>query len=230
MRVKRAKKLFRSGTSNEPSRPGLFVLLIASIILVSGITGFIIFNHSEMAKESVERESQLYEQAKSQQNQTVVDNSGSDALPADPAQISDSPELNVTGTAIVYFAKYVESGDNDQQLASVERNIYQGQDPISSAVKELIAGPSSTEKAEGLFGGIGLNGDSNCNDQDFKIIAEDGSIKLQFCREYSDGGVSDDALQREQIIKTISGISGQSNILVLDKSGKCLFNQSLAGC
>lgn len=224
------KKLFRKGKSEENSQSRLFILMLAVMTLLIGLSGYFIFNSSYQDRDKVKRESQLYEQAKNQKSQTGSNNSTDDLATTQDAQLSESSQPNVVGTALIFFAKYTDRESEAKQLASVERNIYQGSDPVSSAIEELIAGPSSEEQSEGYLGGINLVGDSNCGNLDYKITSEEGSIKIQFCKTYQDNGILGSQLSRLQIIKTLSGISGQPNVYVLDKSGKCLFDKSLSGC
>lgn len=229
MRAKRAKKLFRNDNDHEGNRSGLFFLLLALAISAISLFGFSVFYGSETAKEAVERESQLYEQSKNQQDQPVANNKDGQSNPEEEAKVSDSAQPSAVSTALVYFSKYSED-NNSTASASVERAVYQGQDPVAKVVEELIAGPSSAEKAEGYSGGFELKGDSNCNGQDFKVVTEENAIKLQFCRDYSNDGMAEEKLQREQIVKSLSGISGHPNVYILDKSGKCLFSHTLNGC
>lgn len=225
MKTLSPKKLLKS--SQDETRNGLFALLLVLVVAISALVGIWVINTHNGSKESVARQSQSYEAQKNEKTQ-------SDKQDEPQEQVQEQTELASpdnkvpTGTVLVYFSRYGENGSSDSEVHSVERTVYQGQDPLSVAVEELIAGPDSTEKADGYFGGIKLSGQSNCDNADYKITTDEQALTVRFCKDFNAESVTDTTLSQKQIQSTLSQLSGLQKITILDKNGKCLFGQTEA--
>ena len=93
------------------------------------------------------------------------------------------------------------------------------------AIEQLIAGPTSKEKAIGLLDPINLSGSSNCG-KNFTFTISKKVAKLQFCKQVVSGGSGDDARLRSSINATLKQFSPIASVRVLDKNGNCLGDQS----
>ena len=93
------------------------------------------------------------------------------------------------------------------------------------AIEQLIAGPTSKEKAIGLLAPIQLRGSSNCGKK-FTLSISKKVAKLQFCKQVVSGGIGDDARIRSSLNATIKQFSPIASVMVLDKNGNCLGDQS----
>lgn len=93
------------------------------------------------------------------------------------------------------------------------------------AIEQLIAGPTSSERQQGLIPALRLTGNSNCG-KDFTISIQGGVARLQFCRQMVSAGVGDDARAKSAITATLKQFTSVSNVVILDRSGNCLGDQS----
>lgn len=223
MKTLNPKKLL--GRSQDETRNGLFALLVTLVVVVSALMGVVVVNSHNSEKQTVARQSQEYEAQKNQNSQPTSQTNGSDQT-QEEAPLASPDNKIPTGSVLVYFSRYTDSDTPDEEVYSVERTVYQGQDPLSVAVDELIAGPSSEEKADGFYGGIGLSGDSNCDGADYKIQTSESTVTVQFCKNVNDGSVTDSAQSQKQIRSTLSQLTGHGQVVALDKDGKCLYSQT----
>ncbi len=105
------------------------------------------------------------------------------------------------------------------------------------ALNQLIAGPTSAEKAQGLFTPLqgSLSGTSTCNGADFKITLnwnrthpEDNVATLQFCRTVPGYGDTGSAYVRNEITHTLTQFSNIHEVVIIYKDGSCF--DDLIGC
>lgn len=137
---------------------------------------------------------------------------------------AEAPQSAVAAQQVqIFFSKSPESQHDPSAVFGVERSVPQP-DAIQQAVSELLAGPSSTEKAAGYFGGISLEGDSNCDEKDFTLSIENGLANLRLCREHVSGGSVQDMRELSQLAATLKQFEGVTKIIILDQSGDCLFD------
>ncbi len=212
----------------ERNRIGLFVLLVALIVALSGLVGFVVIDSSNSAKTEITKQGLLYEQQKNPDTKSTDNQQQTQSTVEGEAQLATPDNRVVTGSVLVYYSKYPESQSQNSELKSVERLVYQGQDPYVIAVEELISGPSSAEKAEGYYGGVKLTGDSNCDSKDYKITQTQDTVIVQFCRQLDKD--FDSKAQSSQFIQTLKVLSGQDKVNVLDSNGKCIFGSLNEGC
>ncbi|MEP0871717.1 GerMN domain-containing protein [Trichocoleus desertorum AS-A10] len=93
------------------------------------------------------------------------------------------------------------------------------------AIEQLIAGPTSQERQQGFRAPINFQGSSNCG-RDFKLAVSTGVAKLQFCKQVVSGGIGDDARIKSSISATLKQFSSISSVVLLDRNGNCLNDQS----
>ncbi len=93
----------------------------------------------------------------------------------------------------------------------------------SYAIEQLIAGPTPAERERGLVGPIELTGESNCYGKDFTLeIADDGTARLQFCREFAAlGGVGDTGRIRNAVTATLEQFATVNEVVILTQDGTC---------
>lgn len=128
-----------------------------------------------------------------------------------------------TQTAIpikVYFAKDPDS-NNDPSIAVAVNRSCPDMGVARCAITELLKGPNSEEKAQGLFTPVKLSGASTCNGPDFMLTISNGFAKLQFCRQLELTGVLADARIQTTIEKSLKQFSSVSKVAILDQSGNC---------
>lgn len=93
------------------------------------------------------------------------------------------------------------------------------------AIAQLLAGPTSSEKQQGLAAVPPLSGNSNCG-QDFTVSINDGVAQLQFCKRMIHGGIGDSARTKSAIEATLKQFSTVSYVRILDQNGNCLGDES----
>ncbi|MBE9125531.1 MULTISPECIES: GerMN domain-containing protein [unclassified Coleofasciculus] len=93
------------------------------------------------------------------------------------------------------------------------------------AIAQLIAGPTSSEKQQGLAAIPRPSGSSNCG-QDFTISINDGVAELRFCKKMIHGGILDSARTRSALEATLKQFSTVSYVRILDQNGNCLGDES----
>ncbi len=93
------------------------------------------------------------------------------------------------------------------------------------AIEQLIAGPTSQEKARNLIAPIQLQGSSNCG-KDFTLSISNGVATLRFCKSVLSSGSGDDGRQKSSINTTLKQFSTINSVIILDRNGKCLSDQS----
>lgn len=128
---------------------------------------------------------------------------------------------------VVYFAKNPESNDNFEYTVSVDRSTTR-RDTGAFAIEQLIAGPSASEQAKGLFSPLSgkISGPSDCSGRDFTLTIENSIAKLRFCRTVSSAGIGDDARISTTIGATLKQFSTVEKVIILTKSGDCFGDQS----
>ena len=154
------------------------------------------------------------------------------------ATVTTQPQLTPTATATVpggpypvkvYFSKHPDSDNDPRTVFAVQR-----QSPTlgvaTYAIKQLIAGPSTAERAQGLYTPLpeSLTGSSNCGGADFTITldhrgskAEAGTATLQFCRATSLAGDLTGLRITAEITSTLTQFSNIKRVVVLTKDGAC---------
>lgn len=83
------------------------------------------------------------------------------------------------------------------------------------AIAQLLAGPTSSEKQQGLAAVPPLSGNSNCG-QDFTVSINDGVAQLQFCKRMIHGGIGDSVRTKSAIEATLKQFSTVSYVRILD--------------
>ena len=96
-------------------------------------------------------------------------------------------------------------------------------DVATFAIEQLIAGPSQSESARGLFAPIRLTGWSNCTGRDFMLSIAQGRrvATLEFCRRVSSSGVGDDILIQTSIRRTLRQFPTVSSVIILTENSRC---------
>lgn len=150
-----------------------------------------------------------------------------------PAAIPQT-QSNIVNSKI-YFSKEPQSYKDDFTYSvPVDREIDRTQ-PVETAIKELLKGPSASEKAQDLKSPIVLSGESNCGGDDFRIISNSTQlgvdIEVVFCKDITLTGIGDSARVQSVIKKTIYALEDSANfksarIAVLDKTSNCIGDES----
>jgi hypothetical protein len=93
------------------------------------------------------------------------------------------------------------------------------------SIEQLISGPTSQEKARSLIAPIQLRGSSNCG-KNFTLSISNGVATLRFCKSVLSSGDGDDGRQKSSINATLKQFSTINSVIILDRNGKCLSDQS----
>jgi hypothetical protein len=136
---------------------------------------------------------------------------------------------NSLDTVEVYFSKHPESDADFTAVFPQPRDLPGGAGLMERTVAALIAGPTPAEQAAGYFSDFGaliVGEASNCKGLDFMLMATPGTITLQLCRATSSAGIGQDARAQAEIEATLRQFPGVSRVVVLNASGRCLFDQS----
>ncbi|WP_101783848.1 GerMN domain-containing protein [Nonomuraea indica] len=146
-------------------------------------------------------------------------------LALSPAPAAGSP-TQAGSTVKVYFAKGF--GIPGKLVPVTRKAPHQG--VARFAVEQLIAGPTAKERARGLHSELAgaLRGRSACG-ADFTITIRKGTATLRFCRTVMSNGVGADARMLNMIRTTLRQFATVKKVVALDKSGRCLFDQTERG-
>jgi hypothetical protein len=131
----------------------------------------------------------------------------------------------------VYFSRRPES---DHDFTAVFPAARRAPDAgvATGALRELIAGPTLEEAAQGYFSELGTMfvGPSNCGDHDFTIRIENGpeggTATVRFCRTVTSAGIGQDARVQSALEATLRQFPTIQRVRLLDPAGDCLFDMS----
>lgn len=119
----------------------------------------------------------------------------------------------------VYFPKNPESNDDFTYTEGVSRESARV-DIGEFAIEQLIQGPSQQAQNQGLFSPIELEGESNCDGQDFTLrVTDNGEAILQFCRQLEIAGVGDTARIQSAVDRTLQQFSTVDTVTILTRDG-----------
>jgi hypothetical protein len=139
-------------------------------------------------------------------------------------------------SVLVYFSKHPDSDAAPTKVFAIER-VSPTLQVATFAIGQLIAGPTSAEKAAGYYTPLAgaLSGPSTCNGADFTFTlnwnrthTEAGTATLQFCREGAGLGDTGTAVAQNEITRTLTQFSTVSKVVIIRKDGTC-FND-MTGC
>lgn len=133
-------------------------------------------------------------------------------------QVSDAAESPVQRRVKVFFP--VTESSDPTTVQSVWRNT-SSPGVAKFALTQLLAGPTSSEKQQGLTSITPLSGRSNCG-QDFTISIDEGIAEVQFCRKMNHYGIADSVRMTSAIVETLQQFSTVDEVSILDQNGNCL--------
>lgn len=137
-------------------------------------------------------------------------------------QSPDRMESRVQRQVKVFFP--IARSQDPTNVKSVWRTT-SSQGVAQFAIAQLLAGPTSSEKQQGLATVPPLSGESNCG-QDFTISINNGEAQLQFCRNIIHDGIADSVRTKTAIEKTLKQFSTVSHVIILNRNGNCLGDES----
>lgn len=133
-------------------------------------------------------------------------------------QVPEAAESPVQKRVKVFFP--VTESSDPTTVKSVWRNT-SSPSVAKFALTQLLAGPTSSEKQQGLTSITSLSGSSNCG-QDFTISINEGIAQVQFCRKMSHYGIADSVRMTSAIVETLQQFSTVAEVNILDQNGNCL--------
>jgi hypothetical protein len=129
----------------------------------------------------------------------------------------------------VYFSKQPDSYNDPNAVFPVQR-VSPTAGVATSAIEQLIAGPTASEKAQGYFTELSgaLTGASNCGGPDFTITLnmrathpQTGAATLRFCRTLSLPGELTDARIKAEITNTLTQFPTITSVTIITREGHC---------
>ncbi|HEY9665510.1 MAG TPA: GerMN domain-containing protein [Coleofasciculaceae cyanobacterium] len=124
----------------------------------------------------------------------------------------------------VFFPRNPKSNSDFTYVESVLRTT-SNPSIAQFAIEQLISGPTNQEKARGFVGPIKFRGSSNCG-KDFTLSTTNGIARLKFCKSVVSAGTGDDGRQISSINATLKQFSTIKSVIILDRNGNCLGDQS----
>ncbi len=131
---------------------------------------------------------------------------------------------------VVYFSKHPDSDSNVNAVFSVNRHS-PDLGVAKFSLQQLIAGPTASEKASGLYTELttALTGASNCGGADFQLypnhkgtsVEESGTMTIKFCRTVQLAGDLTGSRIAAEINKTMFQFSNIHKVIILTKDGGC---------
>jgi len=129
----------------------------------------------------------------------------------------------------VYFSRHPQSESNPAYVVSVRR-VSPTLGVATYAMRQLIAGPNSAERAAGDYTELSgaLSGPSTCGGRDFVISLdhrgprpERGTATLQFCRGTHLPGELAGARISAEITAILRQFPNNQRVVILDSAGNC---------
>ncbi|HEU5348428.1 MAG TPA: hypothetical protein VFU63_07425 [Ktedonobacterales bacterium] len=130
----------------------------------------------------------------------------------------------------VYFSKHPQSDSDVNAVFSVNR-VSPDLGVARFSLQQLIAGPTASEKASGLFTDLttSLSGASNCGEDDFQLYPDHkgtttpapGTMTIKFCRGIQLAGDLTGARITAEINKTMLQFPNIHQVVILTKDGNC---------
>ncbi|HEX3271083.1 MAG TPA: GerMN domain-containing protein, partial [Ktedonobacterales bacterium] len=150
--------------------------------------------------------------------------------PAATSATTPLPTPTAKGYVVqVYFSKQPDSYNDPNAVFPVSR-FSPTSGVATSAIEQLIAGPTASEKAQGYFTELSgaLTGTSNCGGRDFTITLnmrashpQTGAATLRFCRTLSLPGELTDARIKAEITKTLTQFPTITSVTIITREGHC---------
>ena len=127
----------------------------------------------------------------------------------------------------MYFSRVPESLYDFTYTKAVARSSDR-EDMGAYTIEQLIAGPTNSERSQGLFSPLKnkLQGVSNCSDRDFTLAVRDDTARLTFCRTVVSSGIGDDARITATITDTLEQFSSVDTVIILTNINDCFGDQS----
>ncbi len=140
---------------------------------------------------------------------------------------SSSTSSTVSANVKVYFSKTPTSTTDPSKTFAVNR-VSPDLSVAKYVIGELIKGPTTGETALGYFSKVKVSGTSNCGGASYTITISDAKkATLKFCKDFvSEGGVVSDAQAQSEIQASLTQFPTITKVVILDKDGNCLFDQS----
>ena len=200
------------------------LLLIVSGISSCGTQATDAAQSSETPKLVTESSTKVATEPTQPQSNLEVSSSEKTAQTKQAVQSSFEPVKAAPKKVKVFFPKNPQSGQDFTYVEPVWRTT-NSPSIAQYAIEQLIAGPTSQEKARGLIDPIEFKGSSNCG-KDFTISITNGIAKLKFCKSVLSAGIGDDARQKSSINATLKQFPTINSVILLDRNGNCLSDQS----
>lgn len=161
---------------------------------------------------------------------TSTTSAGATTASASASAVPATPTVTAGGYPVkVYFSKHPDS-DNDPAKVFAVGRVSPTLGVATYAVRQLIAGPSSSEQGTGLYTPLtaSISGTSNCGGADFTITLnmrgqkpEPGTATLTFCRTVSLAGDLTGGRIVAEINATLLQFSNIKQVVILTRDGAC---------
>ena len=140
---------------------------------------------------------------------------------------TDETVLAADHVFVFFHADPIEWGDDKEPvLCSAPRLV--GEEPIRGAIDQLLAGPSSFERAAGVVSfWTDILGDVSDCGANFELDIVETTLTVRFCRLVTQRGVLLDRVLRRQIEQTVLQFGGIPTVEFLNTSGGPLFSGGL---
>ena len=153
---------------------------------------------------------------------------------ATPTTTTPPPATATAATAIsgfpivVKFSKHPTSDSNPAAVFDVPR-VAPNSGVARYAIEQLLAGPTPTEDANGLFStwtDFSYGASSDCGGDPFALTLVGGTITVRFCTTVTLLGSVADGQAETTITQTLLAFSTISKVVLLDHTDHCLFDAS----
>jgi hypothetical protein len=190
----------------------IVILLSALLIITAAVLGWYL-----LVRDTTQPASNTGKQTTEQKSDTKPDNKTS---PGDTDR-----ERARTYQVSVYFSKHPDSDDDPSKTFAVARTS-PDLGVARFALSELIKGPTAEEKLQGYFTTIGFReGESTCG-SDFTLRIENGTARLQFCKQFDHRGIVADGQADSEIKATLRQFDSVQKVIILNQRGDCEFDLS----
>jgi hypothetical protein len=217
-------------TTNPDQLRFLYTVIVLLAVLLVGAIALIVWQQTAARNQSSSQSSSLSTTSIPTTTSSATSLTSSSSSVSSVSATTSTTTSAAQATYKIYFADTAKAGASTpaQMLTSVTRKTSRA-DALTFALEQMIAGPTQSEKAAGLsstFAGR-ISGTSNCGGANFVAQIQPGQVaQVKFCKQVSGVGSFADGVLLASIGEAAFQFSGVSKVLILDQSGKCLFDES----
>ncbi|MEO6729151.1 MAG: hypothetical protein ABIM99_04480 [Candidatus Dojkabacteria bacterium] len=220
----------------------LVVLFLCFLSLVMTVGAALLFRQNQLNQSEIKTLKDQIETLKQDREEDAKGGSSSSSGGTTPSAPSATPPSTIpatdydTGATFIYLSKTPESFDTDFSFTVAVSREINVLEPVETAMREIIIGPTTSEYSLGYRNPVILTGGSNCGGDDFTVsttydsTARTTDTVVQFCKDLP-SGIGPQARIKSVITDTLSNFGDSlgfhlGDLNILTKEGNCIGDES----